>query len=66
MNCSIRELQAIDLFAKKSLPKLRRIQTIIEQQTQLAYDRQLDDALWRLQRMSLIVAAAIDKKEFSP
>lgn len=60
-----RELQAIGIFAEKSLSKLRRIQDCIKEQTPLAYKRKLDDALWRLQRLDLIIAAAIDKKCFA-
>lgn len=63
-NWSLEELQAVDYYAKKSLPKLRRIQTVIEHQTQIAYNRRIDSALWRLQRLNLIVAAAVDRKEF--
>ena len=58
------ELQAVNEFAKRSLPKLRQIQSCIEQQTILAYEQKKDDALWRLERLALIVAAAIDKKAF--
>jgi len=63
-NWSPRELQAIETFAEKPLPKLRRIQDVISQQISIATKRKLSDALWRLQRLDLIVAAAIDKKVF--
>jgi len=73
-NWSPRELQAIGIFAEKSLPKLRRIQDCIVQQIELVTNKPdnwpifvtqpREDILWRLQRLDLIVAAAIDRKEF--
>lgn len=59
---SPRELQAIGEFARISLSRLRRVQAVLEQQTTLAFQQQKDDALWRLQRLALIVAAAVDRK----
>ncbi len=67
-----RELQAVGEFARLSLPKLRRIQDCISQQLMTTHNKpdhefisQLrDDIVWRLQRMDLIIAAAVDKKCF--
>lgn len=65
---SPRELQAIGIWAEKSLSKLRRIQEIIPQQIELTQrlltGKQKDEAVWRLQRMDLILSAAIYKKCF--
>ena len=67
-NWSPRELQAVGEFARLTLPKLRRIQDIINLQIPLAFKlrnlEQKENAVWRLQRMDLIIAAAIDKKCF--
>ena len=61
---SPRELQAIGLFAERPLKNLRRIQDSINAQIKIAAEKQYDDVLWRLQRLDLIVSAAIDKKCF--
>lgn len=73
-NWSPRELQAIGIFAEKNLTKLRRIQDIIVQQIEFVnkqsdnwpifVNQPRENILWRLQRLDLIVAAAVDKKEF--
>ena len=64
-----RELQAIsdavDKFAKMPVSRLRHYQRLNEVQTQLAYRLKMPEALERLQKMSMIFAAAVDKKEFS-
>jgi len=57
-----RELQAIDRFAKMPLSRLRYYQRLNEIQTQLAYRLKRTAALERLQKMSTILAAAVDKK----
>lgn len=73
-NWSPRELQAIGIFAERTLPKLRRIQDVINQQIELVMkkpdnwpmfnNQSRENILWRLQRLDLIVAAAVDKKIF--
>ena len=64
-NWSPRELQAVGIYAEKPMSKLRKIQECIKQQIEIAYAKHNDVALWRLQRLDLIVTAAIDKKCFS-
>lgn len=73
-NWSSRELQAVGEFAKRTLPNIRRIQSITNQQIRIVMNEpdnssvfivhSREDILWRLQRMGLIIAAAIDKKCF--
>jgi len=60
-----KELLAVDRFAKMSISQLRHYQRLNEIQTQLAYHLKMTAALKRLQKMSTIFAAAVDKKEFS-
>lgn len=65
-------MQAVGLFAEKPLARLRRIQDCIVQQITLVHNKpdnefisqSRDNILWRLQRMELIVGAAVDKKCF--
>jgi len=57
-----RELQAIDKFAKMPLSRLRHYQRLNEAQIQLAYRLKKTAVLERLQRMSTILATAVDKK----
>ena len=76
-NWSPAELQAIGIFAEKSLPKLRRIQDCIRQQLGIVHNKpdnwdmfgnphnSRNEIVWRLQRMELILAAAVDKKCFN-
>jgi len=73
-NWSPRELQAISIFAEKSLPKLRRLQDVVNQQIELVnkkpaeaavfHNKSKEEVLWYLQRMDKILAAAVDKKCF--
>lgn len=62
------ESQAIKYWSKLSFAKLRKMQEINEQQIQIVVKKEKTgqwthkDALWRLQQMSLILAAAINIK----
>jgi len=58
------ELDAIDSFSRLSLAQLRKWQIVNEQQLKIAYERQLDDAIYKLNMMHRILAAAIDKRCF--
>jgi len=58
------EEKTIDWFSKKSLKELRKRQETAYAQTKIAYGKKNDSALQNLQKMSELLAAAIDKKEF--
>lgn len=65
-NWSPKELQAIGIYAEKTLPKLRRLQTCIELQEQRARElnlQNLDNVLWKLDKLYKILSAAIALKE---
>ena len=67
-NWSPAELQAVGDFARKSLAKLRRLQDVVRQQIPMAHKirdpEKQEFIIWRLQRMGLILSAAVDKKCF--
>jgi len=58
------ELDAIDSFSSLSLAQLRKYQIVNEQQTKIAYERQIDKAIYELNMMHKILAAAVYKRCF--
>jgi len=58
------ELDAIDSFSCLSLAQLRKYQRVNEQQMKIAYERQLDEAIYKLNMMQRILAAAVYKRCF--
>jgi len=57
--------KAIKRFSKMPLYKLRQYQRLNEIQIQWAHIKKREDVLSRLHKMSSILAAAVDRKEFS-